>query len=195
MLSVIIPTRNDERTLVPTLAVLVPGVMAGAVRDVIVADGNSTDATAEVVEFAGCAMIASEAPLGARLREAAATGRGEWLMFLRPGTMLESGWIGETVRFIEDAALRPDDGAQAAVFRRAADGARGRSVVAEIGTLLADALSAPLPEQGLVIPRTLYQRIGGHRDERDPETALLRRLGRRNIARLRSEIRIPARKA
>src|SRR4249919_1741308 len=72
MLSVVIPTRNSERALVPTLAMLVPGVMASAVREVIIADGGSSDETREVADFAGCALIASDAPLAQRLRDAVA---------------------------------------------------------------------------------------------------------------------------
>jgi hypothetical protein len=192
MLSVVIPTRNDERALVPTLAMLVPGVMAGAVRDVIVADGGSTDATAEVVDFAGCTLMSSSAPLGLRLKQAAAAGRGAWLMFLRPGATLETTWVAETVRFIEDGAMRAEVEAQAAVFRRSpATGTR--SVLADVAAVLVAALGAPSADQGLVIARPLYDRIGGHREENEPEAGLLRRIGRRRIARLRSEIRTPAR--
>ncbi len=193
MLSVVIPTRNHERALVPTLAMLVPGVMAGAVRDVVVADGGSTDATAEVVDFAGCTLMSSPAPLGTRLRDAAAAARGAWLMFLRPGATLEATWVEETVRFVEEAGLRPDSQALAAVFRRSPDAAGARSVAAEMAAVLAAALFAPSPDQGLVIARSFYQRFGGHRDEDEPEAGLLRRIGRRRIARLRSEIRIPSR--
>lgn len=190
MLSVVIPTRNDERALVPTLAMLVPGVVAGAVRDVIVADGGSTDATADVVEFAGCTLMSSSEPLGSRLKQAAAAARSTWLMFLRPGAILDPTWIAETVRFIEDEAMRPNGDGQAAVFRRS-PAAGARSVVADVAAVLSSALRAPSPEQGLVIARAFYQRLGGHRDESAPEAALLRRLGRRRIARLRSEIRLP----
>lgn len=193
MLSVVIPTRNHERALVPTLAMLVPGVMAGAVRDVIVADGGSTDATAEVVDFAGCTLMSSPAPLGTRLRDAAAAARGTWLMFLRPGATLDITWVEETMRFVDHAALHPDADAQAAVFRRSPDAPGARSVVAEAAAVLRAGLSAPCPDQGLVIARSFYQRFGGHRDEDEPEAGLLRRIGRRRIARLRSEIRSPAR--
>jgi hypothetical protein len=195
MLSVVIPTHNDERALVPTLAMLVPGLLAGAVRDVIVADGGSTDATAEVVEFAGCTLLSSSAPLGIRLKDAAAAGRGPWLMFLRPGATLDTTWIGETLRFVEEAAFRPDVEIKAAVFRRSPGSLAGRSVIADIAAVLAEALCAPTPEQGLVIARAFYDGVGGHGDENDPEGALLRRIGRRRIARLRSEIRVPGRAA
>ena len=35
MLTVIIPTHNSERALVPTLTMLVPGALTGTVREVI----------------------------------------------------------------------------------------------------------------------------------------------------------------
>jgi hypothetical protein len=40
MLSAIIATLDSERTLVPTLAMLVPGAMSGLVREAIVSDGG-----------------------------------------------------------------------------------------------------------------------------------------------------------
>ena len=52
MLSVVIATQESERTLVPTLSALVPGVVAGMVREVIVADAGSRDATGPRAWFA-----------------------------------------------------------------------------------------------------------------------------------------------
>jgi len=175
MLTVIIPTMNSERALVPTLAMLVPGAMNATVRDVIIADGGSTDATADVADLAGCVLMASRAPLAARLRSAAAVARAPWLMFLRAGTVLEASWIEETTRTIEDAVARGAVTSQAAVFRRAP---RTRSPFAEMVALAASALRAPHPDQGLIISRLRYDALGGHRDCEDPESELLRRLGR-----------------
>ena len=104
MLSVVIPTRNSERALVPTLAMLVPGVMASAVREVIIADGGSSDATREVADFAGCALHRLRRPArhrGCARRSPAA--RAPWLMFLRPGAILDPTWVAEIARFVEDA--------------------------------------------------------------------------------------------
>lgn len=192
MLSVIIPTRNSERTLVPTLAMLVPGVMASAVREVIIADGGSTDATREVVDFAGCALMTSNAPLGTRLREAVAAAREPWLMFLRPGSVLDAGWVPEVARMIEDTEAA-DIYAQAAVFRASPATARPKPVLIEVLALLRGALGAPTADQGLLMSKRLYLRLDGHRDEADTEAGLLRRIGRRNIVRLRSGIAAPAR--
>jgi hypothetical protein len=186
MLTVIIPTHNSERALVPTLAMLVPGVMSGTVREVIVADAGSTDATAQVVDVAGCAIMVSPAPLAARLKAAAAAARGSWLMFLRPGVVLDAAWVEEATRLIEDAAMRGNADAQAAVFRRAA-APGAQSLPRQVLALVATALCGPHPDQGLMLSRAAYDRIGGHRGEAaDPETEMLRRIGRRRIATMRS---------
>ena len=187
MLTVIIPTHNSERALVPTLAMLVPGVMSGTVREVIVADAGSTDATAQVVDVAGCAMMVSPAPLAARLKAAAAAARGSWLMFLRPGVVLDAAWVEEATRLIEDAAMRGNADAQAAVFRRTAAPGATESLLRQVFGLVAAALRGPHPDQGLMLSRAAYDRFGGHRAEAaDPETEMLRRIGRRRIATLRS---------
>ena len=68
MLSVIIPTHESERILVRTLACLVPGATAGLIREVILADGGSTDETAEVGDVAGCRFLPLPGPLGTAAR-------------------------------------------------------------------------------------------------------------------------------
>jgi glycosyltransferase involved in cell wall biosynthesis len=105
MLSAIIATHESERTLVPTLSALVPAVAAGLLREVVVADGGSCDATAEVAEIAGCRFISSTEPLGARLMAAAAAAKSPWLMFLRAGCVPETGWIAAADGFIQSADL------------------------------------------------------------------------------------------
>ena len=186
MLTVIIPTHNSERALVPTLAMLVPGAMSGTVREVIVADAGSTDATADVVDIAGCEMVVSQAPLAARLKSAAATARGTWLLFLRPGVVLDAAWLEEVTRLVENAVLRGTVASHAAVFRRAPPDA-AEPLARQIVGVIAAALRGPHPDQGLLISRQCYDRVGGHRTvAADPERDLLRRLGRRRIVTLRS---------
>jgi Glycosyl transferase family 2 len=180
MLSVIIPTHESERPLVRTLAVLVPGAAAGAVREVIVADGGSRDATAEVADLAGCEVLVSHEPLGARLKQAAARARTSWLLFLRPGTHLDATWIDDAIGFM--AAEETRTAARAAVFRPVAGPAADRPVLLEALSLLRLSLGGrPQPQQGLLIAKQLYDAIGGHREHAQPETDLLRRLGRRLV--------------
>jgi hypothetical protein len=47
-------------------------------------------------------------------------------------------------------------------------------------------LRRPRPEQGLIIPKRLYDSLGGHHDGVDCETDLLRRIGRRRLVVLRT---------
>src|SRR5262245_61398221 len=178
MLSVIIATRDSERPLVRTLAALVPGATSGLITEVLIADGGSRDDTQAVADIAGCKLVAAEEALGHRLRSAAEAARAPWLMFLQPGVVLDTPWIGEIRSFVE----RPVRDHQAAVFRR---GRSGQSF-AEAAALVADTLGARArPEQGLVIAADFYQQTGGHSQQaRDPETELLRRIGGRRLARL-----------
>jgi glycosyltransferase involved in cell wall biosynthesis len=179
MLSVIIATLDSEALLVATLAALVPGAMDGLVSEVIVADGGSHDDTATVADVAGCNFTVIEGALGQRLKAAAATARAPWLLFLRPGIIPDAAWTGDVRRFVE---RRPPD-ASAAVFRR---GRAGQAPLREILSLLAAAAGTlPRPEQGLLINHHFYDELGGHSDAAtDPETDLIRRIGRRRLATL-----------
>jgi hypothetical protein len=187
MLSVVIATDESEHALVPTLAALVPGAAAGAIREVLVADKGSRDQTAQVADVAGCRVLVTPAPVAARLRAAAAAARGSWLMFLRPGVAPDVTWIAETLRFIEQAELsgRPD--ARAAVFSPVPPAAAPALAVLALTAALFRLRLRPRPEQGLVIAKRLYDRVGGHQDgPADCEADLLRRLGRRRIVMLRT---------
>jgi glycosyltransferase involved in cell wall biosynthesis len=187
MLSVVIPTSNSERVLVPTLAMLVPGAMSGFVREVLIADAGSTDETLEVVDIAGCTVLSSSLSLAARLRAAAAAARSPWLMFLRAGAVLDTTWIDETARFIDESDR--SDGS-AAVFRKAISARASYPALREIvGLLMFSVFGRMSPDQGLVISRRLYDGLGGHRDAAaDSEADLLARLGRR-VLMLRSGAR------
>ena len=173
MLSIIIATQDSERALVPTLAALVPGATSGIVSEVLLADAGSHDDTAAVADVAGCGFMAIEGQLGHRLRSAAAAARAPWLMFLRPGIVLDAPWTGEVGRFIQE----PARSGQAAVFR---DGGSSQASLRAVLSLLTAALGAPpRAEQGLVISKQLYDALGGHSARAaDPERELLRRLGR-----------------
>ncbi len=179
MLTVIIPTLDSERALVPTLAALVSGATSGLVSEVILADGGSRDETAKVADVAGCDFRVIEGPLGHRLKTAAGAARAPWLLFLRPGTVPDTPWAGEVARFVQQPAHRE----RAAVFQRSAP---VQSALREIDDLLRAALgAAPRPEQGLLIAKQFYAALGGHSDRAaDSETELVRRIGRRRIVTL-----------
>jgi Glycosyl transferase family 2 len=184
MLSVVIATNESERALVSTLAALVSGATAGAIREVIVADIGSRDQTAEVADAAGCRIMVSPAPLAARLRAAAALARSPWLMFLRPGVAPDATWVPEVMRFVEQTELAAQTQTHAAVF---SPGAVAGPAAGPLARLRGVFRAAPRPEQGLIIAKRRYDALGGHRDgAADCEADLLRRLGRRRVAVLRT---------
>jgi glycosyltransferase involved in cell wall biosynthesis len=179
MLSVIIPTRNSDRILVPMLSALVPGATAGIITEVLVADAGSQDETAAVADIAGCNLIVAEGPLGRRLKAAAGKARAPWLMFLQPGTVLDAPWTGEVERFVQQPARY----GQAAVFRRGGPAASTlREIMARLATMLG---GLARPEQGLLISSNFYAALGGHSDRVvDSEHDLLRRIGRARTVKL-----------
>jgi glycosyltransferase involved in cell wall biosynthesis len=164
MLSAIIPTRESERSLVPTLNALFPGVMTGLLAEVIVADAESRDATGEVADIAGCMFLSSNAPLGARLNKAVAASRGGWLLFLPAGSVLDASWVDAVQTFIA-----PGNVNRAATFRANERG--------WLGALL----GGRRPEHGLLIARRTYDALGGHDAGGYADTMLLHKLGRRVV--------------
>jgi len=188
MLSVVIATENAERVLVPTLAALVPGATAGVVREVIIADAGSRDATALIADAAGCRLDVRQAPLGERLRQAAASARSPWLLFLQPGAVPDWTWSEEARQFVERTELSGRAAARAAAFRRTGEAETlGGGVVEGLGFIAAAMGALPHPQQGLLIAKLLYERCGAHRGEdTEPERRFLRRLGRRRIVLLRT---------
>jgi len=176
--SIILATHDSERALVPTLAALVPGATAGIVREVIVADAGSADGTREVADIAGCQFLVSSEPRGARLAAAARGARADWLMFLDPGAVPAATWIDDTMAFVDRAGIE----ARGAVFAEAAG----------FLAALRRRLLLPAARQGLMLRKTVYAELGGHRaNSANPEAALVRRIGRRRLTTLRTAVSFP----
>jgi rSAM/selenodomain-associated transferase 2 len=185
MISVIIPTLNAEATLGPSLTALVPATVDGLVREVIVADGGSTDRTEEIVDYAGGTLVRCERGRGQQLAAGAGKARFPWLLFLHADTVLAPGWEREALLFMQ----RVDHGEQAvaaAAFRFELDdvGARPR-ILERLVALRCATLRLPYGDQGLLIPKRLYAEIGGYRPLPLMEDVdLVGRLGRRRTVML-----------
>ena len=186
MLSVIIPTEGIEQPTVATLAALVPGAAAGIIREVLLVDRGDNGVIERVADVAGCHFLRFEGTRAAALAAGARQSRSPWLMFLRPGAVLDACWIDETTQFIQGVAAsgRP----RAGVFRYA------RSPYADTQLrdrfkFIARTIAGPLSDQGLLIARDHYDRLGGYApDARRSEARLLRQLGRSSRTLLRSRI-------
>jgi rSAM/selenodomain-associated transferase 2 len=187
MISVIIPTLNAEATLAGTLRALVPAAVAGLVREVIVVDGGSSDRTAAIVEHAGANLVQASPGRGHQLKTGAARARFAWLLFLHADTALGSGWEHEVSTFMR-AVDRRELPVAAAAFRFTLDdkGVRPR-LLEGLVALRCATLRVPYGDQGLLIPKRLYEEIGGYRPLALMEDVdLVRRLGRGRVVLLRT---------
>ena len=101
MISVVIPTLNSEATLPRVLSALVPAAVRGTVREVVIADGGSTDETAEIVEAAGARFVRAPRGRGSQLAAGAKAAKGTWLLFLHADTVLQPGWESEVEKLFE----------------------------------------------------------------------------------------------
>jgi rSAM/selenodomain-associated transferase 2 len=187
VISVIIPTLNAQAGLAGTLAGLVPAAVDGLIREAIVADGGSSDRTEDIVDSAGAVLVRSAAGRGAQLATGAARARFPWLLFLHADTVLDPGWEREAALFMEkvDTGERP---LAAAAFRFALDDTGfGPRLLERLVAARCAALRLPYGDQGLLIPRRLYEEIGGYRPLALMEDVdLVRRLGRRRLVMLRA---------
>ncbi len=184
MISVIIPALNAERTLGATLASLVPPAVDGIVRQVIVADGGSTDATCEIADLAGADVVVSQPGRGRQLALGAAEARFPWLLFLHAGTVLSDGWDREAVSFIGRVDRGEREPAAAAFRFKLDDRGLAPRVLESVVKARCVLVGLPYGDQGLLISRRLLESVGGYRRDLPimEDVDLVRRLGRRRVA-------------
>ncbi|HUI18379.1 MAG TPA: TIGR04283 family arsenosugar biosynthesis glycosyltransferase [Alphaproteobacteria bacterium] len=179
-LSIVIPALNAAETLAAVLASLAEAGAAGLDHELILVDGGSTDGTAALARAHRARVLATAPSRGGQLAAGGAAARGEWLLFLHADTRLEPGWAGAADRFIAD----PDMRERAGVFRFALDD--GSAAARRLERLVAwrtRALGLPYGDQGLLIARAFYERLGGFKSLPLMEDVdLVRRIGRRRIA-------------
>lgn len=150
MISAVIVTLNDEARLKATLAALTAPAIDGFVREVIVADAGSTDATLAFADEAGARIVRATAATA--LAEGCAAARQPWFLLLKAGSRPQAGW--------EEAAWRHvnDHSHSAGWFRLSLKAGGLEARAAELSAnLQASLLGRPRADQGLLIPRRLFE--------------------------------------
>jgi len=136
------------------------GLGHGLIRELIVSDGGSQDATVAIAAAAGGETMTGPPSRGGQLRRGCAVARGQWLLILHADTVLAPGWALDVADHIER------DQAVPAFFRLAFDDAGLMARwVAGWANLRATWLGLPFGDQGLLVSREEYQRAGGYPDQ------------------------------
>ena len=190
MISVVIPTEGVEQPVVATLAALVPGAAAGIVQKVVLVDRPGSDTIERVADVAGCDFLKFDGSRAAALAAGAEQSRSPWLLFLLPGAVLENGWIDEATQFMQRVSM---SGQQRAGIFRYARSPYEDVTVRDGMRLLARFISRPSTDQGLLISRDHYEKVGGYAPAtRRAEAKLISKLGRTGRAVLRTKIFVAA---
>jgi rSAM/selenodomain-associated transferase 2 len=178
---VVIPTLNAGPRLARTLAALHDGDTASR-PSIIVCDGGSRDDTIAIARAAGAVVVSSQAGRGGQLAVGATASTAPWLLFLHADTVPGAAWRSAVDKFIK----LPANVAKAGYFRLRFDSATDRA--RRIERLVAwrcRTFGLPYGDQGLLLSRQLYNRLGGFRALPLMEDVdLARRIGRSNLVAL-----------
>lgn len=189
-ISIIIPTLNAGGDLPACIDSLIPGIEAGLIRELVISDGGSNDATRLIAEGAGADLVTGEPGRAAQLIRGAEAARGEWLLFLHADTALSRDW---TERVADHLESRPDKAAVFSLVYRS--DARMAKRIASRANRRTRWLGLPYGDQGLLIPRKLYDEIGGYDDiPLMEDVRIVQAIGRKRLAILSPEARTSAAK-
>ena len=162
MISVVIPTLNSAATLAEALGALIPAAVDALVREVVIADGGSTDDTFDIADDAGARFISAEGDRAALIASGCAEAKGPWLLILHPETRLGSEWMAAAKAHVADYPKA------AGYFRLALDDPGAMARLKEAGAAVFGRAGG---EQGLLVPKALYEAGGAKRSRPLPARA------------------------
>ncbi len=180
----VIPALNEAERLPRAFAALEEGVRTGLVAEWTLADAGSTDRTVAVARELGFRVVTGAKGRGAQLAAGAqaaagAMGPGDAYLFLHADTALSPGWSRPAELFLKQAQDRD----RAAAFAFALDEHSGRARrLAAMVNWRARALKLPYGDQGLILTRGFYERLGGFKPwALFEDVNLVRRIGRSRL--------------
>lgn len=156
--SVIIPTLNSTAHISPTLRSVFDGVEQGLIREVIFADGGSTDQISDLAKETGAVLVTGKTGRGSQLAAGARVAKSDWLLFLHSDSTLSPKWESEMAACLAQPNI--------ARYARLAFDATGLAskYVAAWANLRSRIFGLPYGDQGLLISRSLYGEVGGFAD-------------------------------
>lgn len=152
-ISVIIPALNEANSIEQTILDLSQREPA----EIIVVDGGSQDATADIAKAAGAEVLTSAPSKAKQMNAGAARASGDILLFLHADTHLPSNFA-DRVR----AAMEPDEicaGAFSLGIDSEADSLR---LIENVANWRSRVFKMPYGDQALFVSRNVFYQIGGY---------------------------------
>ena len=155
MISVIIPTLNEELTLEKSL------ISARNSRDVeiIVSDGGSLDKTVAIAKRLADKVISSPAGRGMQLNRGADASSGDILLFLHADSILPEGWDDLVRETLNDARI--SGGAFSFALSR---GSLPFSFISFMANFRSRFFKLPYGDQAIFVRREIFEKLGGFRE-------------------------------
>jgi rSAM/selenodomain-associated transferase 2 len=152
MISIIIPVYNEERALPATLARV---LAEQAQREIIVADGGSTDATQTIARSdARLRLVTAAKGRASQMNAGARVATGDWLLFLHADTLLPAGALAAI------GALPTET--EAGCFRHCFSGDDWRlRLISRLHNWRFSITRIIYGDQAMFVRRSLFERLGG----------------------------------
>jgi len=169
-ISVVIPTLDECECIADTLA----NLSGSGVGEVIVVDGGSVDATAEIAEAHGARVLHTPRGRGPQQNAGARAARGDALVFLHADTRLPADFP----RRVIETLSRPEVAAGAFRFKLDESGAAARWLELTV-SWRCRLWQLPYGDQAIFTRAETFHRVGGFPDTAAMEDyELIRRLKR-----------------
>jgi rSAM/selenodomain-associated transferase 2 len=159
MISIIIPVLNEERALPATLQRVFAQQAVAVSYEVIVVDGGSTDATADIVaREPGIAWQVAETGRARQMNAGAHKASGDWLLFLHADTLLPDDAL-------QTISMLPADVQGGGFTHRFSGSTRGLRLVSWLHNFRCRRTHVFYGDQAMFVRRQLFFELGLFPDE------------------------------
>ena len=148
MISVVIPTPDDDPVLIETLAALVAGIADGVLRDAVIA-GPASPRIDEMAEAAGATRIIVTGSQDEMISAAAKIARADYCFVIAAGSVPIGPWTGA----LAESVNRLDDPRHAGLFPLAPRAGLAQAVKSGLINLISLWSGRPHPRHGYLAAR------------------------------------------
>ena len=180
--TIVIPTYNSERTINNTL-----NILTKIFKNIIVVDGQSKDLTRKICNKYNIKLFTlKNNNRGIQLNLGSEKVFTNWILFLHADSILENTAIEEIEKFISS----DENKYKAATFKLKFDQVNIYAfLLSKVVTFRSKYFKLPYGDQGLLISKAFYNKIGGYKNLPIMEDVeIIRNVGFRNIKILNSYI-------